>query len=138
MYLRIYILNLCQSLTAENGTKFRFGQNSEGEYGYIINKEGADTVIPFKQDITTISGYLNNKTSPKLIDVNKYGKCTITCSLEKSFVTIKLNENIIDMENIIGYGSGLGFSIATFNVNKGDVVSISDKSTANIAYSVCY
>lgn len=36
-----------QSLTTENGTKFRFGQNSEGEYGYIVNKDGADTVIPF-------------------------------------------------------------------------------------------
>lgn len=41
-----------QSLTTENGTKFRFGQNSDGEYGYIINKDGADTVIPFKKETT--------------------------------------------------------------------------------------
>ena len=41
-----------QSLTTENGTQFRFGQNSDGEYGYIINKDGADTVIPFKKETT--------------------------------------------------------------------------------------
>lgn len=43
---------ITQSLTTENGTKFRFGQNSDGEYGYIINKDGADTVIPFKKETT--------------------------------------------------------------------------------------
>lgn len=42
------IQDINQSLTTENGTKFRFGQTSDGEYGYIINKDGADTVIPFK------------------------------------------------------------------------------------------
>ena len=40
---------ITQSLTTENGTKFRFGQTSNGEYGYILNKDGADTVIPFKK-----------------------------------------------------------------------------------------
>lgn len=44
MYLRIYILNLCQSLA--NG-KIKFGIDSSGNYGYI--KDGADTVIPFKR-----------------------------------------------------------------------------------------
>lgn len=43
---------LYQSLTTENGTKFRFGQTSDGEYGYILNKDGADTVIPFKKETT--------------------------------------------------------------------------------------
>lgn len=45
---------LYQSLTTESGTKFRFGQNSDGEYGYIINKDGADTVIPFKNNIKIV------------------------------------------------------------------------------------
>ena len=43
------IEEVTQSLTTENGTKFRFGQTSNGEYGYILNKDGADTVIPFKK-----------------------------------------------------------------------------------------
>ena len=46
------IEEVTQSLTTENGTLFRFGQNSDGEYGYIINKDGADTVIPFKKETT--------------------------------------------------------------------------------------
>ena len=132
------IEDVSQSLTTESGTKFRFGQNSEGEYGYIINKDGADTVIPFKQDIYTIYGTLNNSTSPKLIDINKIGKCTITCSLLSEFMIIKLNEKPIDMENIVGYGSGLGACIGTFKVNKGDLLSITNQSKVNAAYSVCY
>lgn len=32
---------------ASDGTEFRFGVNENGEYGYIIKKDGADTVIPF-------------------------------------------------------------------------------------------
>lgn len=52
-----------QSLTTEKGTKFRFGQNSEGEYGYIINKDGADTVIPFKNgECKLLGSYSGNKT----------------------------------------------------------------------------
>lgn len=55
--------DVTQSLTAENGTKFRFGQNSEGKYGYIVNKDGADTVIPFKNGECKLLGrYSGNKT----------------------------------------------------------------------------
>lgn len=55
--------DVTQSLTAENGTKFRFGQNSEGEYGYIVNKDGADTVIPFKNgECKLLGSYSGNKT----------------------------------------------------------------------------
>ena len=57
------IEDVSQSLTAENGTKFRFGQNSEGKYGYIVNKDGADTVIPFKNGECKLLGrYSGNKT----------------------------------------------------------------------------
>lgn len=48
------IEDVSQSLTTENGTKFRFGQTSNGEYGYILNKDGADTVIPFKNNIKIV------------------------------------------------------------------------------------
>lgn len=34
-------------LSAADGTEFRFGVNEKGEYGYIVTKDGADTVIPF-------------------------------------------------------------------------------------------
>lgn len=38
-----------ERLTASDGTKFRFGVNNEGEYGYIVtDSEGADTFFPFK------------------------------------------------------------------------------------------
>lgn len=65
-----------QSLTTENGTKFRFGQNSDGEYGYIINKDGADTVIPFKNNIKIvdlkfpITGGFTSKTFN--VDLSEY------------------------------------------------------------------
>ena len=57
------VSEIYQNLTTENGTKFRFGQNSEGKYGYIINKDGADTVIPFKNGECKLLGrYSGNKT----------------------------------------------------------------------------
>lgn len=129
-----------QSLTAENGTKFRFGQNSEGEYGYIVNKDGADTVIPFngKKDLITIDGLLNNGNSPKLIDMDRTGKCTITCSLQATFLTVKLNDETISMKDMIGYDSGIGTCIGTCNFNKGDVLSIANISKTSTAYVVCY
>lgn len=34
-------------LSATDGTEFRFGVNEKGEYGYVVEKDGADTVIPF-------------------------------------------------------------------------------------------
>lgn len=38
-------------LTASDGTVFKFGVTAGGEYGYVIkDKDGADTVIPFKSD----------------------------------------------------------------------------------------
>lgn len=65
-----------RSLTTENGTKFRFGQNSEGEYGYIINKDGADTVIPF------------NGGSVKIVDL----KFPITVGFTSKTFNVDLSE----------------------------------------------
>ena len=46
------------NLVASDNTKFRFGVNENGEYGYIVkDSEGADTVVPFKSgdgDATTL------------------------------------------------------------------------------------
>ena len=39
--------NAFGALSAADGTDFRFGVNEKGEYGYIVTKDGADTVIPF-------------------------------------------------------------------------------------------
>lgn len=36
-------------MTANDGVPFRFGKDSGGNYGYILNQGGADTVIPFKK-----------------------------------------------------------------------------------------
>lgn len=42
-------------LTASDGTAFKFGVTPEGEYGYVLNINGEDRVIPFsgavKQDL---------------------------------------------------------------------------------------
>lgn len=35
------------NFVATDGTEFRFGKNEKGEYGYIVEQDGADTVIPF-------------------------------------------------------------------------------------------
>ena len=59
-----------QSLTAENGIQFRFGQNSDGEYGYIINKDGADTVIPFKLS-TSFGAYVTPGNYEYTIEIPK-------------------------------------------------------------------
>lgn len=42
-----YLEERLGALLASDGTDFRFGVNEKGEYGYIITKDGADTVIPF-------------------------------------------------------------------------------------------
>lgn len=39
-------------LTASDGTPFRFEKISDNKFGFIIKKDGADTVIPFSSDIT--------------------------------------------------------------------------------------
>ena len=36
-------------MTTSDGVPFRFGKDSSGNYGYILNQGGADTVIPFKK-----------------------------------------------------------------------------------------
>ena len=40
---------LSNRLKASDNTEFRFGVNEDGEYGYIIREDGADTVIPFSR-----------------------------------------------------------------------------------------
>lgn len=85
---------LNSKLTASDNTPFRFGKNEKGEYGYIVEQDGADTVIPFRNSkgmeydlihnfskdlwITT-SGTMNTAMfrgtfsgQTKLIDVTKY------------------------------------------------------------------
>lgn len=47
-YLHKMFTSLNTNLTANN-VPFRFGYTETGEYGYIIQLDGADTVIPFKK-----------------------------------------------------------------------------------------
>ena len=40
------------NLIASDGTRFKFGIDDDGNYGYILKDDtGADTVIPFKKDV---------------------------------------------------------------------------------------
>ena len=62
---------LNNSLTASDGTHFRFGKDEDGKYGYIITDEaGADTVIPFKS---------NTSSDAKLIVPTENGSVMYTC-----------------------------------------------------------
>lgn len=55
------IAQINDNLTASNDTPFRFGYDSNsGEYGYIINEGGADTLHPFS---TTIKLKLSSENS---------------------------------------------------------------------------
>jgi hypothetical protein len=63
--------NVNTNMTASDGTPFRFGVDSDGNYGYITQDEdGADTVNPFKSGSNII--YLGQYTGNKTIDVSAY------------------------------------------------------------------
>ena len=110
-----------RSLTTENGTKFRFGQNSDGEYGYIINKDGADTVIPFKHTENTeytfdlwaytvsVNDYSTSKVElpckdftllsrTKLAEYNSVGTALI--GYKDDGTSVKLSEDKTDLSNV--------------------------------------
>lgn len=76
------ILQTNSNLTVD-GTPFRFGKDSNGNYGYIITDEdGADSVVPFNRgqfsDLT--KGYIlplsNNKFDMKTLAPDKYKEYT--------------------------------------------------------------
>ena len=54
--------DLLQNLIATDGTKFRFGIDNNGNYGYTIkDSEGADTVMPFKKNVSLSFEEIYNK-----------------------------------------------------------------------------
>ena len=85
--------NLTQQLTASDGVPFRFGKDSSGNYGYILNQGGADTVIPFKkgglgdaEDILMMGG----QTSI-MIALNKEGNSHYHSSGTRNDIVNRLN-----------------------------------------------
>lgn len=57
------------NLTATDNTSFRFGVDSDGNYGYIIlGEDGADTVVPFKTSSVEIIA--ENQSGNKTFDVS--------------------------------------------------------------------
>ena len=62
-------------LTASDSTEFKFGVTDDGRYGYVIKKDGADTVIPFNNEqvlritLYGLSGHINleNKGNVSLL-----------------------------------------------------------------------
>ncbi len=54
------VSSIKNDLTAPDDVPFRFGKDADGNYGYIINEGGADTVIPFKsrEKIEKVAEYL--------------------------------------------------------------------------------
>ena len=62
-------------LTASDNTEFKFGVTDDGKYGYVIKKDGADTVVPFNNEqvfratLYGLSGHINleNKGNVSLL-----------------------------------------------------------------------
>lgn len=70
------------AISTDNGTtKIRFGQDSNGNYGYI--KDGADTVIPFKNPTGTKSDSYNTNGT-YTVDVTNYASHSITIAVPTS------------------------------------------------------
>ena len=58
-------------LIASDNVPFRFGVNSNGEYGYIItNPAGADTVIPFSSEASYAAALYNALKPSGLVNAN--------------------------------------------------------------------
>lgn len=58
-------------LIASDNVPFRFGVNSNGEYGYIItNPAGADTVIPFSNEASYAASLYNALKPSGLVNAN--------------------------------------------------------------------
>lgn len=58
-------------LIASDNVPFRFGVNSNGEYGYIItNQAGADTVIPFSSEASYAAALYNALKPSGLVNAN--------------------------------------------------------------------
>lgn len=80
------MLALNESLTASDGTLFRFGVDSDGNYGYIVtDSEGADSVVPFKKNSGTPQKY------PEILTYQNYQNVSIKSPI---MATLMWHENI--------------------------------------------
>ena len=91
---------LNESLTASDGTLFRFGVDSDGNYGYIVtDSEGADSVVPFKSKGEI---YYSND-----IKMNNVSLTTIEVVFKAKYIAIYITNNYqfayIDDKNNIQY-----------------------------------
>lgn len=94
---------------------FRFGCNDDGEFGYIINQGGADSVIPFKRDFTLVVKVTMNSTS---------GSGSIQSTYEKE-VTIKNVRGNITILGGSGDGSRVSISSSTMQLHLVSVTVVS-------------
>lgn len=104
-------------LTASDNTEFKFGVTDDGRYGYVIKKDGADTVIPFNNEqvlritLYGLSGHMNleNKGNVSLLlktfpysstfQVNVYGANSPDILNHSSDVTL-IGSFIMNTSNI--------------------------------------
>ncbi len=104
-------------LTAADSTEFKFGVTDDGRYGYVIKKDGADTVIPFNNELVLritlygLSGHMNleNKGNVSLLlktfpysstfHVNVYGTNSPDVLNHSSDVTL-IDSFIMNTSNI--------------------------------------
>ena len=124
------------NLIASDNTKFRFGVNENGEYGYIVtDSEGADTVIPFKKYGTPTvlysygvmgSGYGSPSTTQTM---PRDGICVVfadTCGAN-NFLTPIIKLNNVQQSILASYkfdSNTKGGNAACFEVKKGDSVYV--------------
>ena len=89
-------------MTTSDGVPFRFGKDSGGNYGYILNQGGTDTVIPFKKTVELSPFGVNNTFSVYLPQglyksvtyaQAEYGSGTVQLRTSASnYVTLNLGE----------------------------------------------
>lgn len=114
-----------KNLVAEDGTSFRFGVDENGNYGYIVtDKEGADSVIPFKSnlvlervELSTHGTSYGIDYSTITLDVSKNKTLTVTGSMYHvtgGWLDIKNTKN---NNNSIGIFDSYSETTKTFDVS---------------------
>lgn len=143
-------------MTANDGVPFRFGKDSSGNYGYILNQGGADTVIPFKkgglgdaEDIVMFGG-----NTSMMIALNKEGNCHYHSSGNRNDIITRLNNgecSFISGASAVSGTTGLitvtisktGYYAIGFenNFTQGRIALMNSGETHNVACDynfICY
>lgn len=134
----VTLAQLKENLTADD-IPFRFGKDSEGNFGYILTDEtGADSVIPFNNfdNLELLSSGANGATSPTVINSTVSKSLTATKkgvmiaavgggSGASTVIGGLCYKNNVKISPTIQAPSCAPLQAWLIPVNKGDIISIS-------------